>query len=360
MNEQAESNTQIKVKKNVQNKSRLSLIVFVTIILPFFFNVFNQTDSFFLKTGLPLLYILTLFCFVLFYSVKLENYSLLLGVILIIPILGCVSFAFSDFYYYSGRIGIAKFDPVLSPSTIFYLGTDYEGRDILSTLIIGGMHAYIIAIISMLIALIVGVPAGLLLTSKNRVLNGIANIITQFFEIVPQIFFVLIVLGVFNFWAAQSAGERLVSVYSVPITAFAIGISSLPSISRLVETRVNLLLNQRFVTALRSANVSEIKILLYNILWNNCITEIMIQATFIFGSTILIESALGYAFEIGFGDLGTGGYLSWGKILAEARRSILFAENIWIVLFPIIIIIVSILGVNILGDRLAEFLRKES
>ncbi|MCG8337639.1 MAG: hypothetical protein MJE63_24320, partial [Proteobacteria bacterium] len=192
------------------------------------------------------------------------------------------------------------------------------------------------------------------------VARNIALVITQFFEIVPQLFFVLILLGVFNFWAAASAGTRLVAAYAVPMAGFAIGISSLPSVARIIESRVSQLKAKRFVVALRSSNVGSAKILFYNILWKNCISEIVVQATFLFGATILIESALGYAFEIGFGELGTGGYLSWGKILAEGRRSLLFGENLWIVLFPILVTIMSILGINIIGDTLAKFLRSEA
>lgn len=144
------------------------------------------------------------------------------------------------------------------------------------------------------------------------------------------------------------------------MAGIAIGISSLPSVARIVESRVLQLKAQRFIPALQSSNVSSFKILFYNIIWKNAISEIVVQATFLFGATILIESALGYAFEIGFGELGTGGYLSWGKILAEARRSILFSENIWIVSFPILVTVMSILGVNIIGDMLVKHLRGES
>jgi peptide/nickel transport system permease protein len=301
-----------------------------------------------------------IFIAILFFSLRKRKFMVALGAVLVIPIFFSACVAFSDFGFFAQRSMMTVFPKSLSPSSEFLFGTDYEGRDILSTIVIGGMNAYLVATVATIVALLVGVPSGMMLTSRQGGLRGIASVITQFFEIVPQLFFVLIVLGVFNFWAAASAGTRLVAVYAVPMAGFAIGLSALPSVARIVENRVSLLRSKRFVIALRSSNVSEVKILWYNILWKNCISEIVVQATFLFGSTILIESALGYAFEIGFGELGTGGYLSWGKILAEARRAILFGENLWIIFFPIAVTVVSILGVNIIGDNLVKFLRDES
>lgn len=329
-------------------------------LLPFWFLLCRLFGSHTARIVIPLVLATIVFLGILIETVSTGKFTILLGAILIIPIFVSACVAFADFPFFADRIISTRFPSNQSPSFANLLGTDYEGRDILATIIIGGMNAYLVALLATAIALLVGVPTGLGLAVRNRVVRAAASSLTQFFEIVPQLFFVLIVLGVFNFWAAASAGSRLVAFYAVPMAAFAIGFSSLPSIARIVENKVQQLQSRRFVTALQSSNVSRTKILLYNILWKNCITEIVVQATFLFGATILIESALGYAFEIGFGDLGTGGYLSWGKILAESRRSILFGENTWIVAFPILVTIMSILGINIIGDTLVKFMRKEA
>ena len=341
-------------------KKRALQAVPVIALFPFLMFGFRMIDSHFIRIAAAVVACLVIFGIVLVVAVRLRNLKLFAGMILILPIYFCMCVAVSDFSYFDAKTMMTSFSKSLAPGSEFLLGTDYEGRDILSTIVIGGMNAYLVAAIATFIALVFGVPTGLLLSRDGVFLKQVASVFTQFFEIVPQLFFVLIVLGVFNFWAAASASTRLVASYAVPMAGFAIGISSLPAMARVVENRVNQLKSRRFVTALKSSNIGSGKILFYNILWKNSLSEIIVQATFLFGATILVESALGYAFEIGFGELGTGGYLSWGKILAEARRSILFVENLWIVASPIFVTIMSILGVNIIGDSLAGILRGES
>lgn len=346
-------------KKNRILKSRIISFIPLFGLFPLVFLLCGMFESHPVRVGIPLVLITAVFLLALFLLLKAGRFMIALGTLLILPLFFSACLSFADFDYFSQRAVMTVFPKSVIPSFQFLLGTDYEGRDILSTLVIGGMNAYLVATIATISALLVGVPSGILLTVRQRVIRGVALMITQFFEIVPQLFFVLIVLGVFNFWAASSAGNRLVAAYAIPMAGFAIGISALPSVARIVESRVLQLRSKRFVTALQSSNVSGVRILWYNILWKNCISEIVVQATFLFGATILIESALGYAFEIGFGELGTGGYLSWGKILAESRRAILFGENLWIVIFPILVTVVSILGVNIIGDGLVKYLRSE-
>ncbi|MBU2513267.1 ABC transporter permease [bacterium] len=347
------------VQVPVASHRRVLPVIPIIFFLPIALSIFQVFDSHLLKIGMAVTLCSIVFAVMITHSVLNKRYKLVLGLLLIIPIYFSISVASSDFSYFSIRTMITSFPKSLSPGGDFFMGTDYEGRDILATIIIGGMNAYLVATIATIIALLLGIPIGLALAGKGKLVGNVASVITQFFEIVPQLFFVLIVLGVFNFWAAHSAATRLVAIYAVPMAGLAIGLSSLPSVARIIENRVLQLSSRRFVTALRSSNVNSAKILFYNILWKNCLTELIVQATFLFGATILVESALGYAFEIGFGELGTGGYLSWGKILAEARRSILFIENLWIVAFPILVTIMSILGVNLIGDTLVNILSND-
>ncbi len=325
-------------------------------LFPFCFLLCRVFDSHAIRLALPLIVILSIFGWVIYISAKNKNVILLLGTFLILPMFLSACIAFSDFSYFMNRAN-PIYSRAISPFGEFLLGTDSMGRDILATTIIGGMNAYLVAAIATVIALLVGIPTGLMLTIELKIAKGVASVITQFFEIIPQLFFVLIVLGVYNFWASGSAGTRMESHYIAIIAGFTIGISALPSVARIVESRVLQLKAQRFVSALQSSNVSSFKILFYNILWKNCISEIVVQATFLFGATILIDSALGYAFQIGFGN---SGYLSWGKILAESKGSILFGVKIWIIFPTIMVTVMSILGVNIIGDTLVKYLRGQS
>ena len=69
---------------------------------------------------------------------------------------------------------------------------------------------------------------------------------------------------------------------------------------------------------------------------------------------ILIDSSLEYVLSIGFGEYGKAGYLSWGRLLADARHSAIFGERLWIIASPIVGIVLSILGANMVGDSLSR------
>lgn len=337
--------------------NNLMIGLLVTGLFPFLFNLVSFLPGHSLKLILATIALVGALAYA---GYRFGLKGLAFSLVLVFPMYYFTCLGFADMAFFEERAATARFDKKLAPSADFWLGTDYEGRDILATIIIGGKHAYLVALYTSLTALLFGVPLGLLLTAKNIILKNFSFWITQFFEIVPQLFFVLIVMGVYNFWASEDAINRLQTAYSLPIAGVAIGLSSLPSIARIVESRVNQLKRERFVLAFESANVNHMKILLYNILWKNCIPEIVVQTTFLFGSALLLESALSFAYEVGFGDLGTGGYLSWGKLLAEARRSIIFGENVMIVGPPIIATLVSILGINLVGDQLAKRFREEA
>jgi len=296
--------------------------------------------------------------FFLWFAFRSPPKGFWLPVLLLSPLLGFACLGFGSMEYFSNLAITAQFEKALSPSNLHWFGTDYEGRDILATLVIGGKNAYMVAFFSCITALAVGTLTGTFLTLKNKVIRSLSLGVIQFFEIVPQLFFVLIVMGVYNFWVAQRATNQPSTIDGILIAGLAIGLSSVPSIARVVENRLLQLKSQRFVTALEASNVSVFEITGYNLLWKNCTAELAVQSTFLFGAALLLESALSFAFEIGFGDLGSGGYLSWGKLLAEARRSILFGEQSWIVLAPTLATLSSILGINILGDQIAKNIQR--
>jgi len=327
----------------------VSMLLFA--LVPCAFGVLALLPAPHLSVSITLIGLLS---FIAFVGIKAPSKTLWVPLVLLFPLFGFACLGFAATAFFSNLSMTAQFGQLSEPSSSHWFGTDYEGRDILATLIIGGKHAYMVASFSCLTALLFGTPLGTLLTVKFKPVRSAALGVVQFFEIVPQLFFVLIVMGVYNFWAAQAAATRLGSNYGIPIAGLAIGLSSLPSIARIVENRLLQLKSQRFVTALEASNVSSLKITGYNLLWKNCTSELVVQSTFLFGAALLLESALSFAFEIGFGDLGSGGYLSWGKLLAEARRSILFGEHSWIVLAPTLATLASILGINVLGDQIAN------
>lgn len=334
-----------------QSKIVLSLICFSA--YPFIFyllNIFSSVEfRIYATIGINLL----VGGGILIRLARERKYKLMSGAILLFPIYFLSSLALSAFDYFKSFTVAHQDNLVRTSMQVFNWGVDYEKRDIFATMVISGFNAFSIVLIAIYFSLVFGVLFGVLLASKRKYLNFPASIVTQFFEIIPQLFFVLISIGVYNVWASYDPENRLVSNIAVPLTGLIIGISSLPFMSRVIQNRIMILSESRFVEVLKCSNVKQIKILFYNILWKNTISEILVQVSYLFGATILLETALGYAYKIGFGDLGSGGYLSWGKILAESRRSVLFGENLSIIAFPIIVTLMTILGANIIGDDLA-------
>ncbi len=151
----------------------------VIAFFPFFMILFRLIDSHTVRIGAAVVVCFLVFSAILFVSIRLHKIRLITGMVLILPMYFCMCAAFSDFPYFQSRTVMTSFTKSLSPGSEFILGTDYEGRDILSTIVIGGMNAYLVAVVATLIALIAGVPTGLLLSKNNIVMRQLASVVTQ-------------------------------------------------------------------------------------------------------------------------------------------------------------------------------------
>lgn len=342
----------------MSRQTKIALILLTCSLYPFIYRCLNLIEKADVRIYLTIGFNVVISILVCCYLLRKKQIKLVLGVLFLFPIYQLSCLAVSSFDYFKTLTLASANKTSVAIIPLFNLGVDYEKRDIFSTMVISGFNAFCIVLIAIYVSLILGTIFGIFLSSQNRILRFFSTVITQFFEIVPQLFFVLISIGVYNVWASFDPATRLNSDIAVPLTGVVIGVSSLPFMSRVIENRISDLYQSRFVEVLKCSNVGSIKILFYNILWKNTISEILIQISYLFGATILLETALGYAYKIGFGDLGSGGYLSWGKILAESRRSVLFGENISIIAYPIIVTLVTILGANIVGDYLAKASRE--
>jgi dipeptide transport system permease protein len=216
----------------------------------------------------------------------------------------------------------------------FPLGTDAVGRDMLSRLLYGAQYSLFIGVIVTSIALVggifVGVIAGYFGGWVDTVIMRVMDVILAF----PSLLLALVLVAVL--------GPGLTNAM------IAIALVLQPHFVRLTRAAVMAEKNREYVTAARVAGAGSLRLMFKTIL-PNCMAPLIVQATLSFSSAILDAAALGF--------LGMGAQPptpEWGTMLAEAREFILRAW--WVVTFPGLAILVTVLAINLMGDGLRDAL----
>ncbi|MXN65449.1 ABC transporter permease subunit [Stappia sp. GBMRC 2046] len=219
-------------------------------------------------------------------------------------------------------------------SATFLLGTDAVGRDILSRLIYGSRYSLFIGVVVVTIALsggiVLGVIAGYFRGSVDTFIMRVMDIILAF----PSLLLALVLVAIL--------GPGLTNAM------IAIAIVLQPHFVRLTRAAVLSERNRDYVVAARVAGAGNLRLMFKTIL-PNCLSPLIVQATLSFSNAILDAAALGF--------LGMGAQPptpEWGTMLAEAREFILRAW--WVVTFPGLAILVTVLAINLVGDGLRDAL----
>ena len=222
----------------------------------------------------------------------------------------------------------------LPPSATYWLGTDEYGRDVLSRLLMGTRLSLAMGVSATLVSLAFGVPIGLAAGyfrgKTDELLMRSADVLMA----VPPIMLGLLVLAV--------------TPPSLWKTAVAVGFVYIPPIARVTRSVTLALANEEFIQAARARAESTSYILFREILpnaWPPLIVEASLRVTY----AILLGSALSF--------LGLGAQppaSEWGTMLSDAREFVLRAW--WVVTFPGLMILVTVLAFNLLGDGLRDAL----
>lgn len=243
---------------------------------------------------------------------------------------------------------VAVFGPVLTPydpeaddymffaapSADHLLGTDSFGRDILSRMMAGTQVSFTVGISVALLSMAVGVTLGLIAGYFGGWLD---SVIMRFMDLLwafPEIILAVGMVAVFG------AGIRNIII--------AIAIAYIDDFARVVRAEVLRLREEEYTLAARASGASHGRIMLRHIL-PNTVAPIIVQATFAVGLGILAEASLTF--------LGLGVSPStptWGLILNEGRDFI--RQAWWISVFPGLAIMITVLGLNLLGDGLRDTL----
>nr|WP_151720779.1 ABC transporter permease subunit [Gemmobacter serpentinus] len=216
----------------------------------------------------------------------------------------------------------------------FLLGTDPVGRDMLSRLIYGSQYSLFIGIVVVSIALVGGIVIGLIAGFFggwiDMVIMRVMDIILAF----PSLLLALVLVAIL--------GPGLTNAM------IAIAIVYQPHFARLTRAAVMGEQKRDYVSAARVAGAGNLRLMFRTIL-PNCLAPLIVQATLSFSSAVLDAAALGF--------LGMGAQppaAEWGTMLAEAREFIQRAW--WVVTFPGLAILISVLAINLMGDGLRDAL----
>ncbi|WP_293573214.1 ABC transporter permease [Phaeobacter sp.] len=235
-------------------------------------------------------------------------------------------------------------DPSAKMNWAYPLGTDNLGRDTLARLMFGGRVSLAVGIAAMVLALLLGSLVGVL-SGYFKKLDGLLMRLTDLFLALPLLPMILVAAVLFRESLSKSIGpEGGVFVLIVCL----IGITSWMPTARIVRGDVLAIKEREFVLAARSIGTKPGKIISRHIL-PNVLSPIMVSATLGIATAIITESALSF---LGFGF--PPDFPTWGRLLNDAvDRMTLFPER---VLWPGILISLTVLSVNYLGDGLRDAL----
>ncbi len=216
----------------------------------------------------------------------------------------------------------------------FILGTDPVGRDILSRLMHGARFSLLMGAMVVFCALLGGVTLGLIAGYFGGWLDALIMRAMDIILAFPSLLLALVLVAIL--------GPGLVNAM------LAIALVYQPHFARLTRSAVLSEKSRDYVTAAKVVGASDLRLMLSTIL-PNCFGPLIVQATLSFSNAILDAAALGF--------LGLGAQPptpEWGTMLANAREFILRAP--WVVTFPGLAILITVLAINLMGDGLRDAL----
>ncbi len=224
---------------------------------------------------------------------------------------------------------------MLTPNAVNWLGTDHFGRDILSMLMVGARTSIAVAFIAVGIGVLFGVPLGLLAASyRGRWADEFIMRGNDLVFAFPALLIAIMITAVFGPGAVNAI--------------IAIGIFNVPVFARLTRGASLSLWNREFIMAARVAGKGSARISFEHIL-PNILNLLIVQSTIQFSLGILAEAGLSY---VGLG--AQPPTPSWGRMLADSQTLTTVAPHL--ALFPGMVIVLTVLGLNLLGDGLRDWL----
>jgi peptide/nickel transport system permease protein len=262
----------------------------------------------------------------------LRHRSFVVGAVLtaLLAALALLSLVWSP--YPPGAIDIPN--KLAPPSAGHWLGTDSLGHDIASQILVGSQNSIVVGVIAVGIGLVAGVALGALASAKRGWIDELLMRASDFTFAFPSLLTAILLTAIY--------GPGLV------MSIVAIGLFNVPVFARLTRSAAKVVWARDYVLAARAAGKGAWRITLDHVL-PNIASVLIVQATISFATAILAEAALSY--------LGLGTQPpqpSWGRMLNEAQTQMFQAPMLAV--YPGVAIMLSVLGLNLLGDGLRDLL----
>lgn len=222
------------------------------------------------------------------------------------------------------------------PSWTWPMGLDQNGRDIFSRLIYGARVSLVVAVLSQILILLIGVPVGAISGFFGGAVDNFIMRSVDVIYAVPQILLVMVFLNIF--------GPGLLNIF------IAIGLINWVTLARLVRGQFLALREQEYVNASRVAGASNSGLITRHLM-PNCLTPIIVSLTFGIPTAIFTEAALSF---VGVGILPP--QASWGQMVGDASTPGFIIADPHMLVWPVLAIGLTMLGFTFLGDGLRDAL----
>jgi peptide/nickel transport system permease protein len=239
---------------------------------------------------------------------------------------------------------IAPYDPIaqenvvqtsfLSPSPLHWLGTDRFGRDILSRILYGARISLAIGFVATAISITIGTLLGAVAGYFGGKVDSLIMRFTDLVLAFPRLILLILIVALFS--------------PSITVIIVVLGLTQWPNTTRIVRGDVLSLREREFIQAARALGLSGRRIIMRHLI-PNVLAPVIVTATLGIGNTIVLEAGLSF--------LGLGVQSptpSWGNMVADGKETLIGAW--WIATFPGLVIVLTVLAFNLVGDGLRDAL----
>jgi len=262
----------------------------------------------------------------------LRHKSFAIGAVLVLLLVATALLSFVWTPHSAAELDIPN--KLAPPSASHWLGTDSLGRDIVSLLIVGSRNSIAVGFIAVGIGIVFGAALGLLAAARRGWVEELVMRFSDFTFAFPALLSAIMLTAIY--------GPGLVT------SIVAIGIFNVPVFARITRAAANSVWSREYVLAARACGKGRLRITLEHVL-PNIASQLIVQATIQFAIAILAEAALSYL------GLGTQPPTpSWGRMLNEAQS--LMYQRWQLAVWPGLAIVLSVLGLNLMGDGLRDLL----
>ena len=287
----------------------------------------------------------------IFYSFRRSPMAVVSGLIALICVLGAALSPWIAPHNPFDLASLSLMDSLRPPvfqaegEWMFPLGTDNQGRDILSAIMHGGRISLIVGVCAVIFAFLVGITVGLIAGYAGGTIGAVLMRVADIQLTFPAILIALLVDGIVGAALPKQLHQQL----QIPVLIFAIGIANWPQFARTVRGSVLVERGKEYVMAARVIGISAPRIMLTHIL-PNVLGPVLVIATLNLGFAILAEATLSF---LGVGlpptqpSLGT---------LIRIGNDFLMSGEWWMTIFPGVALVLLVGSINLLGDWLRDAL----